>query len=172
MAILFCSHKLSRLLGITRPKTIQAWIEDDSLKWNAQLFFLNRRKCIIFMHKKTLYLFVIFDILKKDLLDFSTFFIQNLIQQLKSDNLLNPNFMKYLDEKYQKIQIESTDNDKKVIGSINDCIYRIEIYTKLNHGLEGLNPINISTRLNEAPMKPVNYHLPVEMMKEFIRDQT
>jgi len=82
MATIYCSQKLSTLLGLPKKHKDGTFAEAGSHCWNAMLFYLNKRKCLLFKHKSTLYSFLAFDIVKHDLSDFTNFFRQHLTDQL------------------------------------------------------------------------------------------
>lgn len=122
------------------------------------------------MHKQTLYTFLVLDIVKKDLYDFPKFFRQHFTDQLLADQLINPRSKALMDSAYESIVFMDTDNDKRIIGSMNDCIFRIRYYDSHKDTLT-LSPTFIGNKLNRTPMKPVGYAYPVEKMKEFINQQ-
>lgn len=87
MATIYCSAKLTTLLGLPKKKKEPEPVAVDPHGWNGTLFYLNKRKCLLFMHKTTLYTFLVFDIVKKDLIDFNRFFRQHFTDQLLADQL-------------------------------------------------------------------------------------
>ena len=120
MVTIFCSAKLGKLMGVkTRYPSLSL------NNWNGHLFTLERRKCIVFVHKETYYSFVLFDVLKKDLADFKKVFIDNLLLQLGHDRLLNASVEKCIIQELESVEISTTDGDKSTIGFINDCISRL-----------------------------------------------
>jgi hypothetical protein len=120
MPILFCSIKLSKLIGV---KTRQPSISLDN--WNGHIFYLEGRKCLVFVHKETFYSFVIFDVLKKQLNDFKTVFVDNLLKQLEKDKLLTNEIRNLLIDDFENFELSTTDGDKSTIGYMNDCITRL-----------------------------------------------
>ena len=168
MATVYCSAKLSTLLGLPKQPKNHSTAEADPNGWNALLFYLNKRKCLLCMHKQTLYTFLILDFVKKDLGDFPKFFRQHFTDQLLADQLINPKTQSLLDSGFESITLLQTDNDKKIIGSMNDCIFRIRIYDSRKGDTLNLNPTYIGHQLNRTPMKLIDYSFPVEKMKEFL----
>jgi hypothetical protein len=168
MATIYCSAKLSTLLGLPKKPKDFPTAAADSHSWNAMLFFMNKRKCLLFMHKQTLYSFLVLDILKKDLADFPKFFRQHFTDQLLADQLITPQIRTMLDTEYATISLQPTDNDKIIIGSLNDCIQRIRFYDNRKGDTLTLNPTYIGHQLNRTPMKPINYSYPVEKMEKFL----
>jgi len=168
MATIYCSHKLSTLLGLPKKPSKPPTAVDEPNNWNGMLFYLNKRKCLLFVHKETLYAFLVLGIVKKDLAEFPKFFRQHFTDQLIADQLINPQTKSLLDSAYESITLQPTDNDKRVIGSMNDCIYRIKVYVSLNEDGLLASPTYIGHQLNKTPMGAISYDLPVRRMKEFL----
>lgn len=169
MATIYCSTKLSTLLGLPKTPKQPPTAAADPHSWNAQLFYLNKRKCLLFTHKQTLYSFLALDIVKKDLGDFDKFFRQGLTDQLLADQLITEKAKIMLEQDYGSIILNPTDNDKKVIGSMNDCIFRVRYYMgRDNEDGRSKSPTYIGHQFNKTPMGAIDYAHPVDMMKKFI----
>lgn len=117
MVQIYCTQKLGKFIktGIEQglPRTDQ--------DWSAHLFFISGRKCIVFVHKKTLYTVLLLDILKKDMTHINRLFLDALIGQLKADNILG-NHEALIRDLYKEISLVSTDNDRKTLGTINNIV--------------------------------------------------
>ena len=120
MAIVFCSVKLTKLLGV--KKRLPSISMDN---WNGHLFYLEGRKCLVFLHKETLYSFVLFDVLKKDLKNFKEVFTENLLKQLDNDFRISDEVKEVVKKDLGEIELSTTDGDKIAIGYLNDCIQRL-----------------------------------------------
>ncbi len=120
MVTLFCSTKLSKLLSI---KTKLPSVSTNN--WNGHLFSLEGRKCLVFLHKETVYSFVLFDVLKKDLKDFKEVFINHFLQQLHDDYGISEEVKESVRSELADMEISATDGDKSAIGFLNDCVMRL-----------------------------------------------
>jgi hypothetical protein len=169
MSTIYCSTKLSTLLGLPKKPKDHIIPAADPHSWNAMLFYLNKRKCLLFTHKTTLYTVVVLDILKKDLANFPKFFRVHLTDQLLADQILNTRSISILGSYYESITLHSTDNDRKVIGSINEFIAQIRVYDYMRKDTFLLNPTNFGHELNRTPMGAIGYAFPLEKMKEFFK---
>ena len=169
MPTIFLSTKIATLIGSSRLSLIDNSSKlDPRTAWNAQLFTHERRKCIIVTNKATLYSFVRLNILKKDLSDLSHFFLSSLFKQLKADNLYNKEEENYWLEQYLNITFARTDNDKKVIGSINDFIIQLKLglsYPAATN-LEKPTDTSAATFVNTIPMGMLRYKTPLDIYKE------
>lgn len=167
MPIVFCSAKLSKLIGL---KTRLPSISIDN--WNTHLFPMKGRKCLVFAHKETCYSFVIFDVLKKDLADFKKLFIDNFLKQLSNDGLLTDDYKNKIMSDFNEFEISTTDGDKSAIGFLNDCIYRLtwpdepgnrEVAEMLHY---------VENYYNENPLGKKNYQTPKELMLQRLKEYT
>ena len=74
-----------------------------------------------------------------------------------------------LEQDYGSIILKPTDGDKKVIGSMNDCIFRVRYYMgRDDEDKRSKSPNYIAHQYNKTPMEAIDYAHPVDMMKEFI----
>lgn len=168
MATIYCSQNLATFIGLPKKPKANTTAAADPHNWNAMLFYLNKRKCLLFVHKPTLYCFLALEILKKDLADFSKLFKQHFTDQLFADQLINPQTKTLLDSAYESIVLQPTDNDKRIIGSMNDCIFRITIYNDRKEDTIPGSQTYIGHELNRTPMGAIGYKYPVEKMKEYL----
>ncbi len=118
-------------------------------------------------NKATLYSAVRLDILKRDLSDVKNFFIDALLKQLKSDQLYSNKVEGFLANNLEKLIITTTDNDKKVIGSMNDMIYQLKV--GIQHRVPDLmNPTdtNAAKYVNDIPMSLIQFKTPLKKMRD------
>ena len=112
--LIHCSGKLAKLLGVKASTAIA-----DADGWNANLFPVAGRKCIIITHKATFFSLIKYDVVKADLKDFPGFF-----QGLLRDQLLTqwPMHTRAIDAwmgTTQRAELSTSDNDKRTIGVMN-----------------------------------------------------
>ena len=153
MATIYCSTKLTTLLGLPKKPNDHSTAAVDPHSWNAMLFYLNKRKSLLFMHKQTIYTFLALDIVKKDLADFPKFFTQLFTDQLLADQLITERAKGMLVHDYGSIILKPTDGDRKVIGSMNDCIFRVRYYMgRDDEDGRSKSPTYIGHQFNKTPM--------------------
>ena len=131
MKYIFCTNKLAGLISV-KPTLIPS--NDNSESWNAHLFSIAGRKCILFTEKETCYSLLLVDVLKKDLKDIISLFYNAFISQLNTDKIELTSNLSYVDKKNCKLTLFSTDNDRKTIGVMNSLILDLKSYcdTKFN----------------------------------------
>lgn len=118
MVQIHCTHKLGKFIKTGLDEGLPRTDQD----WSAHLFFISGRKCIIFVHKKTLYTVLLLDIFKKDMTHINRLFLEALIGQLKADNILG-NHEGLIRDLYKNISLVWTDNDRKTLGTINNIVF-------------------------------------------------
>ena len=139
MANIYCSKKLEKLVG---KKLIESEPTDHLLgNWNASIFPVQRRKCLILVNDVTFYSILFLDILKKDMLNLHEHFYLRFIEQLDYDQIDLPLHCapKLMDE--LKPRFLRTNNNRSVLGTINEFIYDIDslIYHMYNGQLSEVN---------------------------------
>lgn len=112
--LIHCTSKLAKLLGV---KTATAMADTDG--WNANLFPIAGRKCIIITHKITFFSLIKYDVLKADLKDFPTFFSGLLREQLHLQWPMHAAAIDAWMSGLQRAELTTSDNDKRTIGVMN-----------------------------------------------------
>ncbi|TDE08688.1 DUF6933 domain-containing protein [Dyadobacter psychrotolerans] len=159
-----CTQKLAKFVknGINNglPRT-----DHD---WSAHLFFISGRKCIIFVHKKTLYTVMLFDIFKKDMTHISRLFLEAYIHQLKSDNILGSHEALIRDLN-KEIKLVSTDNDRKTLGAINNIVSILQGATATGEfaDLESIRNF-ASEQVNKMPWQALDYGCSKNRMSQML----
>jgi len=163
MSSIYFSARLCKLVGSDKITPDQNSHEKSPNDWNAHLFPIYGRKCIIATNKGTLYSFVRLDIFKKDLQDLAAFFVNSLFKQLKADGLFQSKiFYEWLDS-FSDLQFRRTDNDKAVIGSMNDIIYQLKVAIEFRvPSLTNLTDLSAGTYVNKLIHGSLHYKTPLE----------
>lgn len=144
--------------------------------WNAHLFPLQGRKCLIVMNDVSYYAIVFLDILKKDILNFDDLFCRRFIEQLSYDHIDFPltSTTKVFDDLAPHFL--PTNNNRKVLGTINDYIHTVRAHLELNYhnqikliDLPVMNH-NLNNSLVGALGPKSGYGRPSEEMKKLIEE--
>ena len=175
MANIFTTHKLSRLIGNTLIDNSP--LETSKLgDWNSNLFFINRKKCLILINNQTFYSILMLDIRKSDFMNFHQLFANRLLSQLSHDNIevpidcidkikeeLRPNFLK-------------TNNDRVALGTLNKFIQDTKYYIQFEHlnqieflNINKLNGHLTNNLVSALGKKPNNFGSPLDEMKKRIK---
>ncbi|UKJ07175.1 DUF6933 domain-containing protein [Solitalea lacus] len=105
------------------------------------------------------------------LADFNALFTDGFINQLKFDQLIDDHQEIEIRKLYDKIVLSNTDNDKRVIGSMNDYVYNLKFMVADDGGIKNANPNMIGNLLNSTPMKAINYGFSIDRMRNEIKNQ-
>ncbi|MGV3588829.1 MAG: DUF6933 domain-containing protein [Adhaeribacter sp.] len=128
MTSIYLSAKLQALFPPFDAKVNSTSPNDTLGDWNGHVFTLNRKRYLIFVNNKTYYAVILAGVLKKDLSKFSAFFLAHLLEQLTYDNLISPADYPLITAHYGQAQLARTNNDRKVLGTINEFIFMIKAY--------------------------------------------
>lgn len=162
MINIFCTRKTESF--ITVKKKEENYEECDE-NWLCNLIFVDGKKSLYFIDKKTLYSILILNVKKKDLENIESLFIEEFISQLKSDGLLNPENELLIKNKFSKITFYETDNDQKALGTLRDNDYHIRRFIsdkvdKLHSAIEFME-----RRINRIPLGARKYAYAKDLMK-------
>lgn len=123
-------------------------VENKLGNWNGHLFIYERKKNLIFMNDKTAYTFVLINVKKADLKDFNKVFKESLINQLYNDLKISELQEIEVRKWVSDIQLAKTNNNKKIVGTINDFIQTIKAIAYERGGLAHLTNLSIGYGLN------------------------
>jgi len=168
MTTIFCSAKLSKLLKIQRKELSKDNVDMIGC-WNAHLFYLKGKKFLIFVHKETLYSLIILDFRVDEFKKLHSILYSSLIFQLKADEIYSDQRAELFRNHFTGILFSTTDNDRKVIGTINE--YILQFSATLEPGKisakafkEGL----LASYMNEMPMGGINFNSPIEQLNQLL----
>lgn len=166
--IIHCSAKLKEFVGSSYlSKGVFSPSEDI---WNAHLFLINRKKCIAFVHSRTRYGVVLFDLRKADVPMLRSLFEDALVMQLYRDQILGESQINAVRKYASSIHFLPTNNDKSAIGSLNDMIYRLT-FNVFEGPIDMNRAKNYAARyMNGSPCGTLKYKIPKDLMKEMLNE--
>lgn len=175
MTRVYCTKKLKDFIGNIDETLPDDYIDIKLSDWNAHLFFTDKRKCIVFINNLTYYSVFIADIVKKDLKNIDEIFGKRLKEQLLHDRVVD-NFenAKFLTDG-SKISFIKTNNNKKIIGRINDFIYIFKAHCFFKYGhLKEMDIVHENGLINTVPTGKYadlkkRWTSPIENIKEIIK---
>lgn len=176
MTNIYCTKKLEKLLG--KKLLGQEEAHDSKLgNWNANIFHLQGKKCLILMNDVTYYSLFFLDIRKADLLKFSDLFYARLIEQLDYDKIDFAVDCSPMLIEETTAQFLPTNNNRKVLGTMTDFIRAIEyIFHENYHGqlsnvdVRKLNHSYTNYLVGALNPKHGKYGKPIEEMKKKIEE--
>ncbi len=120
--LIHCTVKLLKEIGLTEDDFIDNASQGSAIsEWYAHLFFLARRKCVIFVHAKTYYAFVAYGVKREDVRCLDKVFRTNLGCHLYEDGFSPEAIKKALAMAGTVVYGRATD--RHVLGTMNQMIY-------------------------------------------------
>lgn len=120
--IIRCTAKLLKEMGLAKADLSNNISVKSSLDgWYAHLFFLARRKCVMFTHAKTYYAFVAYDAKRENIRQLGELFRVNLGRRLYDDGFSPDAIKKALAD--AKTVTYGRTTDRHVVGVMNQMIY-------------------------------------------------
>jgi hypothetical protein len=174
--IIYCSKKLATYLKVIDQEVQQP--ASDLGDWNAHLFSATRKNCIIFMNNKSCYCVLMFDVKKKDLQDPGRIFRERLIRQLDYDLQLTEGREIKVRLECKNVILRPSNNDRKIITTINHYIELIKFKAQQDGGIENLDEVQESLFMNDGVVgtkimgeksRYKSYFVPKEAMAELIK---
>ncbi len=168
MANIFCTKKLEKIIG----KANISADEVDSLigNWNANVFYVNRKKNIFLINERTCYSVIIPNFVKKNLPKFKEIFYQRFIDQLQYDSIqIDLRVTNRLMN--QQINFRKTNNNRKVIGTMTQFIKDVEYLLYYHHEIQTIQELNHKMTNNYVTIfGPKKYDIdsPIELMQELL----
>jgi len=150
-------------LGVKDLATFEP--DDSGLgPWTANLIFMNRRKCILFVNDRTLFNFLVPDVLRKQIRELDSMFRGWLSCVLAEEGYLKAQTEEILND-YQEIGYSNTKS-RSVLGSMNDLAFMYKFFMQSGGGLHSPDFPAIIKEMNRTPMGALGYRLPIEVLFE------
>jgi len=167
LGFLCCTKKITDLLKIV-PETYKP--EDDTSvlgSWYANLFLVERKKCLIFVNSRTLFSFVVINQTKKDIEQISNMFKRNLLKRLHAESI-SPDIIARIMKDHEKITICKT-SDRRILGSMNELIFHFRVHCEMEEGLAKIDMNKANTQAAGSIMKFNNEYIrPRDMLIKII----
>lgn len=168
MTEIYTSRKLESIIPELLIQNESFGKENPFGKWNATVFFVSRKKCLLVTNSIARYSLILSDIRKSDFANISEIFANTFVDQLKLEaipfNELNAR--KLIGE----ITFHKTDNDRTIIGTQNYLLEKIDILKYEFGPFENWDFRGINKRMNRVPYKQLGWSFPKERMKILLEE--
>ena len=135
-------------------------------EWYCHLFFIHRKKCLLFTHSPTLFSFFIADIRADDLRNLAGLFRARATNAFIAEGL-TPTQIAYLLGTGPD-QIGKTVN-RSVIGSMNDLIRMWKYYVEDARELGWIDFEEVNQRINKTPMSYIGMGSGARALKDMLK---
>ncbi len=160
--IIHCTQKLLKELKVL---PLEGTPNPDSFgSWHANMFYVDRRKCVLITHDLSLYALFIPALKKDDFQSFPMVFGQYLFKNLLHEGL-PPQQIERVLAGLNTVSYEKTNN-RSVLGSMNDQRLMIEIQVQDSEGLINTDLDELNHQLNRNILSAIKYRYPIDVFKE------
>lgn len=160
---IYTSKKLESVIPVSLIENESFNLINPFGKWNATVFFVSRKKCLLITNSIARYSLIVSGVNKSDFENLSELFINTLIAQLKKDEIpFNEMTVRNL---IGNIILRKTDNDRAIIGTQNYLLENIEIWKYEFGTFENWDFRDINKSINNVPYKQLGWLNPRERMK-------
>ena len=149
--------------------------EDGILgKWNATVFYVDRKKCWLVSNARTQYNVILSDIKKLDLDKIEEIFKNTLYAQLVYDGIIMD--FNHLSAIIGGLNFQPTDNDRKTMGFQNHRLQDLNWWKHEFGSLDNMPIKDLTNRINTSPIhigegqKMSDYTDPIEEMKKLLKE--
>ncbi len=165
MTKIFTTKKLEKIIH-KRIENSEYVVENKLGNWNATVFYVAKKKCLLFVNEKTFFSVIIPRFSTKDNNRIEDMFIECFYNQLIFEKI-NIDFEKICSN-IGEITFNSTNNNRKIIGILNYNIEKLN-YFKYNYPIFNSSVIrDMTKKLNETPFKQLGWRLPNEKMESLL----
>ena len=164
MSLLHCTRKLLKEMGVS-PTAASRVPPDDSKwgPWYANLLFVDRRKCVLFVHAKTLASFLVGDLSRAEMRNMGEVFRNGWGRYLLQEDFPAPLVETLLSE-YKELT-PATAHNKSVLASMNDLAAHYKYEIPIMGSLKPEDLTGTIMKLNRMPMGAVNYAYAIEELR-------
>jgi len=135
--------------------------------WNGTLFHVSHKKCWLIINKTTLYQLILPDIKNADLENHSKIFKETFYTQLKYDGIKTE--FELIDKIIGEIVLCKTNNDRSLNSFLNNSLLNFKHWKYQFGYFENMPFRELNRRLNNLPVKSLNWVRPKEKMAEMIK---
>ena len=134
--------------------------------WYGHIFTAERRKCIMFINEPTHFVCPVLGVVKADYRQIVPFFKSALVGALRIMKFSQQE-QKWILSQQEEIRIGRATN-RSTMGSLNNRIADTKYMIPYDGGFDVCDIGNLTTMLNETPMKPIGYSFGIEEMRRTV----
>ena len=166
MPILHCTAKLLSELKLQSKDLLPA--SGDVNSWHANLFLIDRRKCVIFTHDKTLYSFLALGLTKPDFQYFKEIFRQGLFKSLMANEIQQKQLERFIALNHD-IEFGKTSS-RSVLGSMNDLIFHIKYRISADGGILNADINKANQYINHIVMGAIGGSYSIDELEKYLKN--
>ena len=163
-----CTAKLLKEIGLTNSSLIDNVPDESTLgEWYANLFFAQRKKCIIFTNARTLFTFISFDVNRAEIRNnLGKLFCTGLGKALLDEDFDGALIQRLVNE-YSRLQFART-KDRSILGVMVDHAKNIKWMLMRYGGLAEADYSRIIKQLNRTPLLTKEFPYSIEELRKVL----
>ncbi len=134
--------------------------------WYGHIFLIERKKCIVFINERTLFVSLACGVVKAEYRKIEPFFLQRLEVALRNE-AFGQEQIDFILGLHKTVGIGKTQN-RTIVGALNNRINDTKWILAVNGGFANCTCGEINAALNETPMKPIGFSNGLEEMRAFL----
>ena len=151
MQLIRCTAKLQKEMGLKKAQLCQLEEPAGLLgQWHANLIFIDRKKCVLFVNDRTLSNFIVPDVRRSEIRELASIFKQWLRPVLFAE-AYSSREIELICAEYIEIAY-AVSNSRKILGHIKDLAFHYEVNIQTAGGVHSPEIPAIIKRLNRMPM--------------------
>ena len=159
--ILQATKKMQDFTGV---KTAEVPDETDHFEcWHANLFYLNRKKCLLITHNESIYSLFLYNVVKKEVPTLMARIKEQLKEQMRRDDFTIA-LIAYMLESLGEIRYAKT-SDRSVLGYMNEMVHAVKWYAEYDGTVD---VTDLNRRINETPYKKAEYAYSKDELKHLL----
>jgi len=171
MQLIRCTGKLQKEMGLKKVELLEVEPKVSYLgSWHANLIYIYRRKCILFVNDKTLFNFIAPDVSRAEIKNLAVLF-KSYLPCVLSDADFDASAIEKIMSEYDEISYAKT-NSRSVLGSLNDLTFHYKYNIQDAGGVHSYEVPSIIRRLNKMPMGAIAYAYPLDALKTMYKPAT
>ena len=165
---IFVSKKLETVVPSSLIQLESDLIDNYIGKWNATIFYVSRKKCVLLTNSSSRYTVILPGLVKNDFKNITEILIERLTKQFEKDGISLTQMA--LGRMIGKVSILKTDNDKKIIGTQNYILGYIDDWKYEFGDFTNWDFYEIGRRINGIPYEQIGWMTPREKMNKIINE--
>ena len=166
MRLIHCTRKLLKELGNPPLVTVLPESTDGLGNWYCNIIRIDRKKCLLFTNEKSLYSFLVPNVLKKNIRNIEEEFLVNLSFNLQAEGFSLEVISRVMGE-YQEIGFAKTAS-KRILGSMNQLAFEYEVLIEMKEGLENIKILEMNHTINRTILSGIKCLHPIEALREVL----
>jgi len=159
--LICCTSKLIKEIGLTKDELADSVPQDSTLgEWCANLFFFQRKKCLIFTNTRTLFTFMSFGVNRARIKNLGELFCEGLGKALLDEGFDGALIQRLISE-CRDIEFGKANN-KSILGVMNDHVLNTKWLVWEDGGLGKCDISRLIKQHNRTPFSTNKYAIPIE----------